>query len=83
MNSNWMRASLMAACLLISACQSTQPKAQLELECEFPRPEICTFEYRPVCGLHEDGEWRTHGNGCSACANQTVLGYKSGACEGQ
>jgi hypothetical protein len=55
----------------------------------FPRrPEICTREYLPVCGLREveaaDGatsrEWKTYSTGCTACSDPSVIGYVEGAC---
>lgn len=41
------------------------------------RPEICTLEYRPVCG--DDGI--THGNACGACA-AGVNTFEEGVCPG-
>lgn len=65
----------------LAGCQTTTPEAKLAVECQLPRPEICTFEYRPVCGLSQSGDWRTEGNGCSACANAAIVGYNQGACD--
>ena len=59
--------------------------------CTEPRPEICTFEYLPVCASRDTGvrcvkapcpatEWKTYGNACSACADAKVSGYVKGAC---
>ena len=57
------------------------------------RPQACTREYRPVCGVRDTGvrcvkapcpdsvEWKTYGNGCDACADAAVSGYADGACE--
>lgn len=52
--------------------------------------QMCTMEYAPVCGLVEvqcitapcDPVPETFGNACSACAQQNVVGYTEGACEG-
>ncbi len=81
----------------LTACNQDIPPADNHADaamtqCADPRPEICTFEYNPVCGLQDTGircvttpcpseEWRTYGNACSACADEKVSGYKAGACE--
>lgn len=82
---------------LVAACQATAPDSGdgsqigLETECQSPRPEVCTQEYRPVCGLRDTGvrcvttpcpatEWRTYGNACRACSDPDVMGYREGAC---
>jgi hypothetical protein len=50
--------------------------------CKEPRPQICTQDYRPVCGQLMDGGVKTYSNGCSACSDKKVKGYREGACEG-
>lgn len=83
MKAVWKRCSLgVLFGLLLAGCQSVKPdNDQLEARCQSPRPEICTFEYRPVCGLLQSGKWQTQGNACSACGNPEVVGYTAGACE--
>ncbi len=49
--------------------------------CPEPRPEICTREYRPVCAQLQNGGFKTYANGCTACTDTTVTGYREGACE--
>ena len=49
--------------------------------CEEPRPEICTREYVPVCGKLIDGNLKTYGNRCEACADKNVVGYKPEPCQ--
>ncbi len=48
--------------------------------CIEPRPEICTQDYTPVCGVHRDGSRSTYSNGCTACSNLDVVGAMPGAC---
>ncbi len=48
--------------------------------CTDPRPEICTQNYAPVCGVHKDGSRKTYSNGCSACSNPDVVGALPEAC---
>jgi len=48
--------------------------------CTDPRPEICTQQYAPVCGVRDDGSRRTYSNACSACADTDVVGSLAGAC---
>ncbi len=48
--------------------------------CADPRPQMCTQEYRPACGLRRDGTSKTYGNACSACADPQVVSQSAGAC---
>ena len=77
---------LLLAALFLTACASgPQKKAGGEMheltECGSPRPEICTMDYNPVCGQLMSGETKTYSNGCSACTDQNVVGYKAGECK--
>lgn len=51
------------------------------IQCELPRPQICTREYRPVCGFMQDGNHKTFANACEACANINVGGYFKNECK--
>jgi tetratricopeptide (TPR) repeat protein len=48
--------------------------------CADPRPQMCTREYRPACGLHRDGSRKTYGNPCTACSDPGVVSQAAGAC---
>ncbi|MBV8187984.1 MAG: hypothetical protein JOY64_35125 [Alphaproteobacteria bacterium] len=48
--------------------------------CADPRPQMCTREYRPACGLHRDGSRKTYGNACTACSDPEVVSQAAGAC---
>ncbi|POP51160.1 hypothetical protein [Zhongshania marina] len=82
----------------ISACTSTPKDAPSPpdmqggfTQCESPRPQMCTREYRPVCGHIDTGircvtapcpseRHQTYGNACGACADEKVIGYEVGDC---
>ena len=49
--------------------------------CPDERPQMCTMDYRPVCGTTESGELKTFSNACGACADVTVRGYSEGECQ--
>ncbi len=49
--------------------------------CTDPRPQVCTMDYRPVCGERTDGSRKTYSNGCTACSDQQVIGYVEGECK--
>jgi len=73
--------------LILSAisfgCSSAKVKDDLTV-CTEPRPEICTMDYTPVCGLQRVSgteQWKTYSNACSACTDSTVVGYRKDACE--
>jgi hypothetical protein len=46
--------------------------------CADPRPQMCTRDYRPTCGVRRDGTRRTYGNACTACADPEVVVQGSG-----
>ena len=48
--------------------------------CEEPRPEVCTMDYRPVCGTLADGSVKTYSNGCGACSDAAVTSWVENAC---
>lgn len=48
--------------------------------CADPRPQMCTREYRPACGLRRDGSRKTYGNACTACSDPDVVTQAAGAC---
>ena len=50
------------------------------VQCEEPRPEICTMDYNPVCGQRADGHEKTYSNACTACSDKTIVQYKPGSC---
>jgi len=54
---------------------------QERVTCPEVRPQICTHEYRPVCAQLQDGSLKTYSNGCTACSDPAVTGYREGACE--
>ncbi len=60
--------------------------------CESPRKTMCTREYRPVCAEVDTGircitapcpssEKKTYSTGCTACADEKVIGYFPEACD--
>lgn len=84
---------LMCVVFGLAACNDEPESAVERTVCQDPRPEMCTREYRPVCGLKDTGircvtepcpssEHKTYGNACDACADPAVLSYSAGACEG-
>ena len=48
--------------------------------CEDPRPQVCTADYRPVCGTQSDARVKTYSNGCSACGDASILSWVEGEC---
>ena len=91
-------AIVVAAPCLGLGCQSAESTPSIAeaprvtIECVDPRPELCTQDYRPVCGLRDTGircvttpcdsaEWKTYSNACTACSDPKMERYRSGACD--
>jgi hypothetical protein len=91
------RAVLLAAALALGCGASLDapkpPRAFQDLtRCEEPRPDVCTYEYDPVCGLirtvvvcpdascKDRIAWRNYSNACTACADREVESWKPGRC---
>ncbi|MDJ0780034.1 MAG: hypothetical protein QNJ85_19360 [Gammaproteobacteria bacterium] len=80
----YLKLTLILAGLALGAC-ATGPGDEMAMPsgamvCEDPRPEVCTMDYRPVCGTRKDGSSETYANGCGACANPEVVYWVEGAC---
>ena len=41
---------------------------------------MCIMIYKPVCGNLANGNKKTFGNSCVACANKDVIDYTEGPC---
>lgn len=77
----------------LSSAQQVDPASKVPgyVTCPDKRPDMCTKEYRPVCGKRDTGtrcitkpcpsERRTYGNKCEACADKKVYGYVPQACD--
>jgi predicted methyltransferase len=68
-----------------------KPQNSDSVTCSEPRKKACTREHRPVCGQVDTGvrcikapcpstETKTYSNACTACADEKVMSYVSGAC---
>ncbi|WP_114326065.1 hypothetical protein [Candidatus Colwellia aromaticivorans] len=66
----------------ITACTANTDKSVNNIvTCIDPRPQICTMDYRPVCGLMNENKIKTYSNGCGACSDPKVLSYTDQACQ--
>ena len=68
-------------CAGMNGEQNLSQDSKKQTICTDPRPEVCTMDYRPVCGERNDGNQKTYSNGCNACSDHKVIGYKEGACK--
>ncbi len=69
------------ACAQSSAVEETVSSQPVLVACEEPRPQLCTMQYDPVCGLTANNQYKTYSNACSACSDASVSGHSPGACE--
>ena len=66
--------------LLVSGCQTTPTNAENQIACTESRPQICTRDYRPVCGIYYNQETKTYPNACNACSDHKVVAYTKKEC---
>ena len=76
--------AILVAVAVLGACAAQEPgpdSTENIQACEDPRPQICTLEYAPVCGILGNQERKEFSNGCSACGNADVTGWVAGPCD--
>ncbi|MGH1372616.1 MAG: hypothetical protein ACRBBW_11300 [Cellvibrionaceae bacterium] len=81
----WVLAHLFIAFVALAGCQSSktiEPNHSRTQACEEPRPQMCTYQYDPVCARHADGHYSTKSNACSACSDSSVIETYAGECLG-
>jgi hypothetical protein len=85
------KTALIVLSLVLAACSSVE-KSEVSKKtlpslpsyssaCPDERPQMCTFDFNPVCATKSSGETHTYSNACSACANVSVQGYSEGECQ--
>ena len=69
------------AVLFLLGCEPKLGNEDIDVDtlCSEPRPEVCTREYAPVCAYELDRAI-TYSNGCAACREKEIIGYKYGEC---
>ena len=67
------------ACAQTSVVVATVSSLPVLVACVEPRPQLCTMQYDPVCGLTANNQYKTYSNACSACSdtNSTVTSVKT------
>lgn len=81
--SRFLPTSVCALTIILAGCSSLEsqsPTAPSETICPEPRPQICTMDYTPVCGLSNSGDKRTYSNGCAACGDDEIRAYQPDRC---
>jgi hypothetical protein len=74
--------ALLSLTLTVACAQRpAAPPPPRDTSCSEPRPQVCTMIYAPVCAVHADGSTQTHASACNACADDSVVGYRSGDCD--
>ena len=76
------KAEILAVCVVVAGCASpgARPLPADAIACVDPRPQVCTMDYDPVCGLRRAAKAQTYGNACGACADPGVVAHRPGAC---
>jgi len=84
---SWRFVAVVIGSLVAVACSPAPPADEAisstpeSTACEDPRPQVCTLQYDPVCGITIADKYKTYSNACSACSDEAVTGHRPGACE--
>jgi len=74
-------ALFMGAVVFLSACSASETVETINrTTCPENRPQVCTMDYTPVCGVHNDNSTKTYSNACGACSNPKVISYVPQSC---
>ncbi len=76
-----LSANTAVACAQASSVEAPVASQTVLVACEEPRPQVCTMQYDPVCGLASNNQYKTYSNACAACSDAGVSGHSPGACE--
>ncbi len=75
---------LLLATFLLSSltnAHDTNGTGKQVTSCKEPRPQMCTMDYTPVCGLLDGKTIKAYSNACSACSDNKVGVYIANKCE--
>jgi hypothetical protein len=66
----------------MAACATQEPAdtGDAQVQCDEPRPQVCTMEYAPACATLIAGGQKEYASGCNACADDAVASYLPGSC---
>ena len=76
-----LTANTAIACAQAISVEAPVSSQTVLVACEEPRPQVCTMQYDPVCGLASNNQYKTYSNACAACSDAGVSGHSPGACE--
>jgi len=76
------RLACMALVLTVAGCASQDQSSgeTAVVACPETRPQVCTLEYAPTCGIDADGQRLGFASPCNACATEGIVGYEPGSC---
>ncbi len=74
---------LLAFCFLsaVACAHDNHEKDKQITYCKEPRPQMCTMDYTPVCGLVDNKTVKTYGHACVACGDKKVSKHIKGECQ--
>ena len=66
--------------IYIASCQANPIHTKNQIPCPDSRPQMCTMDYKTVCGIFVDKKTKTFPNGCTACSDDKVVAYTRSKC---
>ena len=71
----YLRLIIASLFILPTISIALEKSEEISVECQEPRPQMCTMIYDPVTGIDKQGKQQPYASGCTACSDPKIVRY--------